>query len=186
VSRGFSAGYHVSLEGSPLRARRMRALDRLRMSTAVHKIATMILAMGHAKAQLEPRAQLDAAGADLLHEVNNVLTMLELGRVSMPPPDELRLLTERCAVLHQRVAEHIMGRRFARLAGRLYDSSRPAPAVVAQIQAAQIGPAAEPGAERVTMVECPACRGCLLCADVRLVTVAEAEEWRKRNLPRGA
>lgn len=143
-------------------------------------LASMLVTMRHAEEKLGARAAADAGGAELLHDIRDLLLSLEVAEESPPPALELRALANAAASLHERVVDYVLHReRAERAPPRLPSDPVLSSDEIARAHEAHAGPSAE------TMAECPACSGCLLCADKRFVSVGDAVEWRKRNAPKG-
>jgi hypothetical protein len=140
-------------------------------------VATLIVTVDHILERLGARAGLDLDGLDLLHEANNLKTILGGFGHATPPRGELMKIVDRVARLDVR-AKALYDARLGRLAERLPHSMRPTPVTQEQMREAIDGP------RKITLTQCPACRGCTLCHDVRLVTPALAMEFELRNTPR--
>jgi len=141
-------------------------------------VATLTVTVDHILERLGPRAGLDQVGLDLLHEANNLLTILRAAGSGSLPRGELIDVVDRVARLDVTAKANLEARRLERVAERLPDSIRPTPQTQAQIQEAIEGP------RKPTLTTCPACFGCTLCHDVRMVRPAIAMEFELRNTPR--
>lgn len=141
-------------------------------------VATLTVTVDHILERLGPRAGLDPDGVDLVHEASNLATILH-GCAGHPMKrSEFAELVDRVARLDVNAKMYVAARRLDRVAERLPHSMHPNTVARAQMQDAIEGPM------QATLTTCPACRGCTLCRDARLVTPAIAHEFELRNTPR--
>lgn len=147
-----------------------------------HKtVASMLVTMRHAEVKLGTRATSDATGAKLVHDVRNLLLVLEDAERDVPEGDELLEIANASAELNERVNDYLLGReRVERVAVRLPSDPVLSDDDIARAHEAHEGPVAD------TMARCPACAGCILCGDRRLVSIRDAVDWRTRNAPKGS
>ena len=141
-------------------------------------VASMLVTMRHEVERLGERAGADETGAELLHDCRNQLVLLEDAEKKTPSRAKLLELTNRSTAIHERVRDYILGRETLERTLRSPDDPILSPYEIARVEEAHAGPTTE------TMAKCPACKGCLLCADRRLVSVRDAVDWRARNAPK--
>lgn len=145
-------------------------------------LASVSLTLRHAVDKLGESAKADPLGAALLHDLRAAIFTADLFTDAAPTLDELLELTDEAARLNERMRQYVDGRRAARVAAMLPDSTRPPAITQADIRDALEGPGH--GQESETLEQCPACRACTLCGDRRFVPVSTASAWRVRNMPR--
>lgn len=141
-------------------------------------VATLTVTVDHIRERLGPRGGLDPEGIELLHEATNLATILQTSKGESMKRSDFAELVDRTARLDVNVKAYIGARRLDRVADRLPHSMRPTDETRAQMRDALEGP------RKVTLTQCPACRGCTLCQDVRLVTPAIAADFELKNTPR--
>lgn len=142
-------------------------------------LASVSLTLRHAVDKLGKSAETDPIGAALLHDLRAAIFTAELYDRATFSLDELLALTDAAVRLNERMRQFIEGRRAARIAAMLPDSTRPPAITQAEIRDALEGPGH--GQESETLEQCPACRACTLCGDRRFVPVSTASAWRIRN-----
>lgn len=132
-------------------------------------LATLEITLANLLDQLGERAAKDLTGADIIHDIRGCLQAIE-GHKEPPPPTRLELveLTDRTAA--------IRARALAWLAAEEAGPQTPTPEEMVSMLAAQAGPR-----DDETLETCPACVGCPLCKDSRMVTVRAASAWRLAN-----
>lgn len=141
-------------------------------------VATLTVTVDHIRERLGPRGGLDPDGIELLHEATNLATILRAVAGEPMKRSDFAELVDRTARLDVNAKAFIGARRLDRVAERLPHSMRPTDETRAAMVEATEGP------RKVTLTTCPACRGCTLCFDARLVTPAIAQEFELRNTPR--
>lgn len=115
---------------------------------------------------LGERADQDPTGFDIKHDIRSCLQASAVYLSTPPTREELVELVDRAAAVRARAMVYLENR------SRIEAEELP-PEAQQAIHEAAIGPR-----DDETLEQCPACRGCPVCKDQRMVTVRVASAWR--------
>jgi post-segregation antitoxin (ccd killing protein) len=137
-------------------------------------LASIEISLANLLDALGTRAAADPLGVQLAHDIRGILNAAATYRAAGIERADLAELADRALAIKMRAQSYLATRR------EPLEVSAAAQTAIAEAVA---GPR-----DSATLEQCPACVGCHLCHDARMVTVGAASLWRmgKKHDPSGA